>query len=50
MQQIAGPDPSAWRAITALARKVPSFRIDVGYDLEQIPKSINLLLEQLART
>jgi hypothetical protein len=50
MQQIAGPDPSAWRAITTLARKVPSFRIDVGYDLEQIPKSINLLLEQLART
>ncbi len=50
MQQIAGPDPSAWRAITALARKLPSFRINVGYDLEQIPQRINQLLEQLAST
>ena len=50
MGQIAGPDPSAWRAIIALARKVPSFRISVGYDLEQIPRTINKLLERLSIT
>jgi len=48
MQQIAGPDPAAWRAITALTRKVPSYEIQVGYDLDQIPRRVSELLEQLA--
>lgn len=48
LQQIAGPDPAAWRAITALARHVPSFEIQVGYDLDQIPRRIGELLERAA--
>jgi len=47
MQQIAGPDARAWRAIAGLARKVPSYRLKVGYDLKQIPGRIESLIEQL---
>ena len=48
MRQIAGPDPGAWRAITALARKVPSFRIRLGYDLDSVARRVSALLQELA--
>jgi hypothetical protein len=48
MQQIAGPDASAWRAVTTLAKQVPSYRIDVGSRLESIPEVVGELLERLS--
>ncbi len=48
MQQISGPDQSAWRAITSLAKQVPSYGIDIGSDLEMIPGVIADLLERIS--
>jgi hypothetical protein len=48
MQQISGPDPSAWRAITSLAKQVPCYRIETGSDLELIPDAIADLLERIS--
>jgi len=48
MQQIAGPDASAWRTIMTLAKEVPSYRIDVGSRLESIPEVVADLLERLS--
>lgn len=48
MQQIAGPDPSAWRMITSLARQLPCFRLKLGRDPTSTPAVISRILEDCA--
>jgi hypothetical protein len=48
MEQISGPDASAWKTITALARQLPCYRLRLGRDLDSAPAVIRRLLDALA--
>ena len=48
LQQISGPDPEAWRTITSLARKLPSFQLRLGRDPGSTPALICDLLDNLS--
>ena len=48
MEQISGPDVSAWKTFTSLARQLPSFRLRLGRDVTGAPRLIERLVRELA--
>lgn len=48
MEQISGPDVSAWKMFTSLARQLPSFRLRLGRDVTSAPRLIERLVRELA--
>jgi len=48
MEQIAGPDASAWRTILSLARQLPCYRLELGRDVGSTPPLLSGLIEELS--
>lgn len=47
MEQISGPDVSAWKTLTSLARQLPCFRLRLGRDVTSAPAVIAGLIASL---
>jgi hypothetical protein len=47
LEQISGPDVSAWKTITSLARQLPCYRLRLGRDLGSAPMVISGLINKL---
>lgn len=48
MEQISGPDVSAWRTFTSLARQLPCYRLYLGRDVTSAPRLLERLIRELA--